>query len=99
MNDSEIILHRGGTTLVGRDATMLFAAVTLRTALRLYARTRMKASRAYTPRAMLSSASTYTGKTYKRCDVATYEDAISDLDVWIATMKAALPVTDEIKEG
>lgn len=90
-----VILHEsGGMTLYGRDAVSLYAAITLRSGLRMYAKSGMKLSRNYTPSVMLAAAKEFTGKEYKR---GQYQQAIEDLDTWIATMKAALPVTDERK--
>lgn len=89
---SEIIRHNGGTTLAGPDAVNLFRAITLVSALRLYARTRMLMTRGATPTRLLAWAKEYTGKTYKRGD---YVQAADDVQKWVNTMKAALPVTNE----
>lgn len=93
MNQSEIIHHKGGTTLVGPDAVNLFRAATLKSALNLYARTGMLMTRGATPTRLLQMAKEYTGKTYKGAD--KYTAAAADVGVWIDTMKAALPVTDQ----
>ena len=88
--ESEIIHSAGGVTFAGPDAVALFRATTLWSGLRLYARSRIKPNRAWTPTAMLKAAGQITGKVYKR---GQYETAAADLRIWIDTMKAALPVT------
>lgn len=91
--NSEIIHHaHGGMTLAGSDAINLMRAVALRAGMQMYARTGIKLTRTATPATMLAIAKEYTGKDYKGKD--KYVRAIADLDVWIATMKAALPITD-----
>lgn len=80
------------TTFVGEDATRLFAATVLRGAIRLYVKSGIKVSSAYTPTAMAFAASGYTGKTYKRSQL---DKALVDLSTWIETVKANLSV--EIK--
>jgi len=92
IDTSEVVISRGGTMFAGPDAVSLFRAITLRAALRLYARTGIKTTRGAGPKVMLTIAKEYTGKTYK--GTAKFDDAIADLDTWIATMKAAMPVTD-----
>lgn len=83
----------GGISCVGRDAVNLYRAVTLRQALALYARTGMRLTRGASPTAMLIMATEYTGKAYKR---GAYIQAAADVQTWIDTMKAGLPV---IREG
>jgi hypothetical protein len=93
MNQSEIVHHKGGcTTFAGPDAIHLMRAITLRASIRLYAKTGIKSTRAATPSLMLRIAKEYTGKDYKGRD--KFDLAMADLDTWIATMRAALPVTD-----
>lgn len=89
---SEIVHHDGGTTITGKDGMNLYRAITLKAALNLYAKTKMLATRNATPTAMLQMATEYTGKTYKR---GQHAQAAADVDVWVQTMKAAMPVTDE----
>lgn len=95
MQDSEIVYHDGGTTFAGPDAVNLVRAVYLKQALVMYARTKMLMTRGATPGFMLAEATKYTGHEYKR---GAYEEAAKDLADWIATMKAALPVTDNREE-
>ena len=54
-----------GQVFIGSDMD-IFAMLTLASALKMYAETKMKASRFHTPTAMLKRASEYTGLTYKR---------------------------------
>lgn len=69
------------TTFTGPAATSTFQAVTLKSALKLYAKTGMRVNRAYTPTAMLKTAGKITGATYKR---GQYAEAIAGLEAWIA---------------
>ena len=76
----------------GSDATSLVRAIYAKNALSFYAKTGMKVTRAVTPTVLLQIATEYTGHKYKR---GQYVKAAEDLDVWINTMRAALPVTIE----
>lgn len=87
--DSFIGVGKGGTSYVGPDAVALLRARTIASALRLYARTGMKANRAYTPSNMLAAATGITGKQYKR---GQYVQAADDIKVWADNMELALPV-------
>lgn len=94
MQQSEIVHHaHGGITLAGPDAVNLYRAITLKQGLRMYARTGMLLTRTATPTVLLKIANEYTGKKYTGKD--KYNQAADDVQVWIDTMKAALPVTDE----
>ena len=99
---SEIVHHaHGGITLAGPDAVNLYRAITLKQGLLMYARTGMLLTRTATPTVLLRIAKEYTGKDYKGKD--KYEKAAADVQVWIDTMKAALPITDNrsstVEEG
>lgn len=59
------------------DQVSVFAMITLKSALSLYAKTGMKANRAYTPTAMMRTASRMTGKKFKARD---YAGAIAALE-------------------
>jgi hypothetical protein len=76
-------------SFVGPDAVALFRARVIASALRLYAKTGIKANRAYTPTNMLTAATSITGKRYKR---GQYELAADDITAWADTMLAALPI-------
>jgi hypothetical protein len=88
MSDSEIVVSAGGTMFAGPDATRLFAAATLRSALGLLAKG-ITPTRGLTITRALAMCQPYTGKQYKRTQI---EQARADLLVWIETMKSALPV-------
>jgi len=90
-DDSYIAVNAEGdiTTYVGKDATHLFRARTVRHALLGWQKFKMKPTRGVNLTKMLAIAGEYTGKKYKRTQV---EEAIQDLDVWTKTMVAALPV-------
>ena len=77
------------TTYIGPDATQLFRARMVRHGLIGWQKFKMKPSRGVTVTRMLDAASQYTGKKYKTTQVA---EAIDDMDVWVKTMLAALPV-------
>lgn len=88
---SEITISAAGTTFSGRDAVLLFKAITLRSGLKL-AQAGIKLNRWTTTSDLFKMATNYTGKPYKR---GQYEQARADLTIWIDTMKAAMPVTVE----
>lgn len=90
MSNSEIICHPHGTTFSGPDAVDLYRAISLRAALTLWTKTKMIPTRGLTITKMLALCTSYTGKTYKRTQVP---QAIADLQVWIATMQSAIPVS------
>lgn len=91
MDDSHVTIGpKGSASFVGHDAVKLFRTMTLRNALSMYQKTKMKPNRAWTPTAMLNLAGHICGKTYKR---GQYQAAIDDLTVWIETMRSALPIT------
>lgn len=92
MNEG-ITLSAAGTMFSGPDATHLFRAITLRSALKL-AKAGIKINRHTSPTDLLKMAKLYTGKVYKR---GQYDQARDDLTVWIDTMKAAIPIM--IEEG
>ena len=58
----------------------IYQALALKHALKLYARTGIKANRAYTPTAMLTTASRITGRRFTRRD---YNGAIHALETWL----------------
>lgn len=94
-DQSEVVLHAsGGTTFAGPDAMNLYRAITLKASLNLFAKTGIIPTRGISGSRLLAMATQYTGKHYKR---GTHAQAAEDLDVWIKTMKAALPITDNRK--
>jgi hypothetical protein len=93
MNQSEIVYRNSCTTFAGPDAVNLVRAVHVKTALSMYAKHKMLMTRGANPTSLLLLAKEYTGKTYKGKD--KYNEAAEGVRIWIETMKAALPVTDE----
>lgn len=91
MSNSEIA-HRssGGTSYVGPDAVNLFRAKTLAMALSMYVRTGLIPNRHVTPARMLTLATEYTGKAYKR---GQHREAFMDVMDWVNTMAVAIPTT------
>jgi hypothetical protein len=93
---SEITAHKGGGfTINGRDGMHYFRALNVRMGLSLWIKSGIRLTRAVGPTQLLALASEYTGKQYKRNQ---HQQAMEDLQVWIDTMKAALPFTDERDE-
>ena len=68
------------TTFQNKAGVTTFQALTLRSALSLYAKAKVQVNRLYTPSAMLRTATHITGHAYKR---GQYEQAIKDLTCWI----------------
>jgi hypothetical protein len=96
MTESYIQTGPGGTTFSGPDATNLFRAATLISALGLL-KAGITPTRGLTSKRAFLLAKEYTGKDYKR---GQHDQAISDVKVWVETMKAALPViNNERKEN
>lgn len=94
--DQSYIGVRNGTdavSFVGKDAVALFRAKAIAGALKLYAKTGMKANRAYTPSAMLAAAKEITGKDYR--GKTKYMDAYEGIMEWARAMETALPIVDE----
>lgn len=71
----------------GRGAVDVFAMAAIATALRLYARTGLKANRAYTPTNMMRAAAHHTGQTFKARD---YEGAAAALEAKLQAEKARI---------
>lgn len=90
MAQSEIVHSKGGTTFAGPDAVNLVRAVYLASHLKLYAKTGIVPTRGVTGPMMLTMATEYSGKKYKR---GQYLQAAEDVKVWCDAMKSALPVT------
>ncbi len=81
MNASIKQTESGAVVFSGRDAVEVFRARTIASALRLYAKTGMKANRAYTPSNMLAAATQITGQKFKR---GQYDQAAQALTDWAA---------------
>ena len=96
MEDSYITVKNKGkkstiTSYVGPDATHLFQARTLVISLKALQKGFML-TRGATPTRMLSLATSFTGKKYKR---GQYDEAINDVQIWVNTMECALPILVE----
>lgn len=93
MSDSYIVVRENGraSAFVGPDATELVRASVLISGLRMWARTGGKIilTRGMSSKKLLALAKRYTGKDYKRGEC---ERAAADVQLWVDTMKAALPV-------
>jgi hypothetical protein len=88
-NDESYIksISGGGTLFAGPDATELFRAATIRSAIGLLQKG-IQPTRGYTMKKALTAAAAITGKTYKRTES---EQARTDLKLWCDTMSMALP--------
>lgn len=73
----------GATVFAGRAAVEVFRAKTIASALRLYAKTGIKANRMYTPTNMLAAATQITGQKFKR---GQFEQAAQALTDWAEGM-------------
>lgn len=87
--DSYISYNQKGdaTSFVGSDAVEVFRAAVLVSALGLLAKG-IRPTRGLTLKKALTLATHYTGRSYKRTEV---EQARRDINVWVQTMKSALP--------
>jgi hypothetical protein len=65
-------------TFTGTEGVNTYAAIVLRSAIKLYAKTGMRANRSYTPTAMLAKAGEITGKTFKRGQFAEAQQALTE---------------------
>lgn len=68
------------TMFVG-EGVSLYVATALKQGLKMWSQHHIKVNRAWTPRAMMARAAGITGKQYKPRD---YDQAIRDLETWIA---------------
>ena len=74
------------TTFTGEKEVNTFVLVILKSAIKLYINTGMKANRAYTPTNMLAKAGEFTGKTYKRGQLPiAHDDLQAKYDEILAT--------------
>lgn len=67
-------------SFTGAKGVALYQALAIKSALKLYAKTGIKANRAYTPSAMMRMATRITDKAFKPRD---YQGAIDALQEWI----------------
>lgn len=68
------------TSFNGSAAVNVFAAITLKSAIKMWAKHKMRANRSYTPTAMKAAAERTTGKAYKR---GAWDEMVRDLESWI----------------
>ncbi len=95
-DQSEIVRTDGGTSYVGKDAVSMFRTRMLVSALRMYSKSGMIATRGLTPTKMLKLATEITRKPYKRGE---YLVAADDLQEHAETLLLSLPVTDKRTES
>ena len=92
----EIVYNKDGSlaALNGKDAIQLMRVQTIMSGIRLNIATnnKMQLTRGATITRLLSMASEYTGKKYKRTQK---QEALDDLNVWFQTMKSALPTREK----
>ena len=69
----------------GPEEVSIFRAIVIKQALRLYAKTGMKANRAYTPSAMMAAAREITGR--QDLKARAYMEAADALEAWIEVAK------------
>jgi hypothetical protein len=69
------------TTFTGQAGVNTFAAITLKSGLKLYAKTGMKPNALWTPKNMMAKATQITGQKFKARD---YMGAVAALEAWIA---------------
>lgn len=65
----------------------IYQAVVIKSAIKLYARTGLRANSSYTPTAMKMTAEAITGKTFKRGDWQSMQDALQE---WIDSQAGLL---------
>jgi len=89
MTENKIVYRANGEaqSFVGPDAVNVFAMAVIASALRLYAKTGMKANRAYTPKAMMKAAESHTGLKFKARD---YIGAAEALEAKVQAEKARI---------
>jgi hypothetical protein len=96
--DSYIQTRDGAaTSFVGPDAIRLFQAATLKSHIKLYAKSRIIPTRGVSFTKMLRMAADLQGlPPYKRFqNVQQAADKVcADLDAWMAAMKSALPIVE-----
>ena len=96
-DNSEVTFNKGGSiTFEGKDAMALYRAILLKSHINLYLRCVMIPTRGVTITKMLGYASVICGQKFKRGQALL---AIERLSIWIATMQAAIPMTDDDQEA
>ena len=86
--ENKVTVSEGGTMFAGPVAVDLYRAMMVKTALRLYVRTKLCMIRGVTGPKMVSIVSEYTGKVYKGKE--RYAVALADLEAYVETAKATM---------
>lgn len=90
MSDSYLETNEHGqiSSYVGKDATLYFQARILYMGLKAR-KQGIQLARNYTPKRLFEGVTRFTNKKYK---INAYDEAMKDLETWLRTMEAALPV-------
>ena len=97
MSQNKIEAHEGGgMSFVGPKAVNTYRATVVASALRLYARTGMKANRAYTPANMMRVAQEIIGQKFKARD---YLGAADALKAWATAQALLINVANAAEES
>lgn len=90
MSDSYLEVNEDGqiSSYIGEDATLYFQARMIYMGLKAR-KAGIQLARNYMPKRLFQTASRFTGKQYK---ITEYDLAMKDLDTWLRTMEAALPI-------
>lgn len=93
MTESKLVFDEQGrfTAAIGPDATRLFAATVLKSAIGLLQKG-ITPTRGLTMTRALAKVTEYTGQRYKRTGA---ELALADLQAWIDTARSTIPVERE----
>lgn len=92
MQDGIHYNNKGEAVSFVGDGVTLYAAVLLKGHIKLWQKTGMMPTRGFGITKMLARATDYTGQKYKKSQV---DQAVADLDAFIITMTAAMPMTQE----
>lgn len=87
-----ITTTRSGATVFEGSGIEMYRLTVIASALDLYAKTGMKANKAYTPTAMLRNATMATGVEYRR---GQYREAAADLRKLVAQMRSRVEIVRE----
>jgi len=93
INDSYVKIDKSCniTSYIGSDATHYFEAKVILSCIKA-CKNGFRMTRNATPKKMLGRATDFTRKKYK---MGQYDEAIRDMELWIAAMALALPVVYE----
>lgn len=91
---SEIKISKHATVYSGPDATELFRAQVLASSIKMWIKCGIIPTRGVTISKMLHLVARYSGKSYPRGKAGAAK-AVADLEIWINTMRVALPIVTE----